>query len=124
MEVFFVFVVWLGAAIACGVWADSRGRSGFGWFFFSVLLSPLIGLILVAVLTDLKAKQVEEDLRRQDQRREHERQLESLRAVTTTATVAAKGSITDELTKLAALKQQGILTEEEFQSQKAKLLGA
>ena len=31
-------------------------------------------------------------------------------------------SIADELTKLAALKEQGILTDEEFQIQKAKLL--
>lgn len=32
-------------------------------------------------------------------------------------------STADELTKLAALRDQGILTEEEFASQKAKLLG-
>lgn len=33
------------------------------------------------------------------------------------------GSLADELTKLAGLRDQGILTEEEFQDQKAKLLG-
>ena len=33
------------------------------------------------------------------------------------------GSVADELTKLAALKGQGLLTTEEFNSQKARLLG-
>ena len=38
--------------------------------------------------------------------------------------VASKSpSIADELTKLAKLKNDGILTEEEFQAQKTKLLG-
>ena len=40
-----------------------------------------------------------------------------------TGGTAGKGSLSDELEKLAALKQQGILTEEEFQRAKARLLG-
>ncbi len=40
---------------------------------------------------------------------------------------AAAGGLTDEavdqLTKLAALHQQGVLTDEEFAAEKAKLLG-
>ena len=36
--------------------------------------------------------------------------------------VAQPSSVADELTKLAKLKADGILTEEEFQAQKAKLL--
>lgn len=38
------------------------------------------------------------------------------------APIASAGSVADELTKLANLKAQGILTEEEFQQQKQKLL--
>ena len=34
----------------------------------------------------------------------------------------AVSSVADELTKLAALKAQGVLTEEEFNKQKLKLL--
>ena len=33
------------------------------------------------------------------------------------------GSSADELAKLADLKQQGVLTDSEFEAQKAKLLG-
>jgi hypothetical protein len=36
---------------------------------------------------------------------------------------AQRASIADELSKLAALRDQGVLTEEEFAAQKARLLG-
>ena len=44
-------------------------------------------------------------------------------APTAPATTAAAPSYLDELERLAALRDQGILTEEEFQAQKAKILG-
>ena len=47
MEVFFF---WFFGSIAAGIWAANKGRSGFGWFVFSMLLSPLLGLIFVGVL--------------------------------------------------------------------------
>lgn len=48
-----VFIFWFGFSIAVGILASRRGRSGVGWFFFSVLLSPLLGLIFVLVLRSL-----------------------------------------------------------------------
>jgi uncharacterized membrane protein YiaA len=42
--------VWLLLAILIGVWAANRGRSGFGYFVLALLLSPLIGFIIVAVI--------------------------------------------------------------------------
>jgi hypothetical protein len=36
----------------------------------------------------------------------------------------AQGSTIEQLKELGALKEQGILTEEEFAAQKAKILGA
>lgn len=44
------FLFWLVFAVVVGVIAGSRGRSGIGWFFISVLISPLLGLILVMCL--------------------------------------------------------------------------
>jgi hypothetical protein len=49
MEVFFG---WIALSIAVGVWASKKGRSGFGWFVFSTLLSPLIGAVFVAIASD------------------------------------------------------------------------
>ncbi len=41
---------WLVGAIVVAVIASNRGRSGFGWFLLSLVLSPLICLILVLAL--------------------------------------------------------------------------
>lgn len=41
----------------------------------------------------------------------------------TTSLSASQGSVADELTKLAKLKEQGILTQEEFEKKKTELLG-
>jgi hypothetical protein len=40
------------------------------------------------------------------------------------APAGGEGSMIDQLKELGALKEQGILTEEEFAAQKAKLLGS
>jgi Short C-terminal domain len=44
-------------------------------------------------------------------------------AAPTPAAAPAEGSVIDQLKELGELKAQGILTEEEFAAQKAKLLG-
>ena len=48
-----VFVFWVLFAVAVGVFASNRGRSGFAWFVLSVLISPLLGLLFCAVAKDL-----------------------------------------------------------------------
>jgi hypothetical protein len=57
MEIFFI---WIILAITVGIVANSRGRSGVGWFLLSsLLLSPLLGLILVLCLTNLRKQALE-----------------------------------------------------------------
>lgn len=47
------FLGWFFLAIAVGVYASNhRGRSGFGWFLLSLLISPLVAFILVLVMKD------------------------------------------------------------------------
>jgi hypothetical protein len=54
----FVFF-WIGFAIIVGVAANNRGRSGIGWAFLAILISPILaGLLLLALsrrdlLTDI-----------------------------------------------------------------------
>jgi hypothetical protein len=50
------------------------------------------------------------------------RQLASTSRPTTPEPTQAVGSVADELAKLAALRDSGVLTEDEFEAQKAKLL--
>jgi hypothetical protein len=84
-----IFLIWLVLAAAVAYFADSRGRSGMGFFFLSVILSPLLGFIVLLVTKDLKAEEEKEKLQREEREREeqrhredHEKQLESLRALT------------------------------------------
>jgi len=46
-------IFWLLFAVAAGVYAGNRGRSGFGWFLISALISPLLGILFIAVSKDL-----------------------------------------------------------------------
>jgi hypothetical protein len=55
MMTFFFF--WFTFAIIVGVIASSRERSGFGWFLLAMVISPLLALILVALLPSLKPVQ-------------------------------------------------------------------
>ena len=48
-----ILVFWLLLSVVAGVYAGIKGRSSFGWFFISCLVSPVIGLLLVAILPRL-----------------------------------------------------------------------
>jgi hypothetical protein len=43
-------ILWLILCILVGVYASSKGRSGFGYFILSAFLSPLLGIIIVLIL--------------------------------------------------------------------------
>jgi len=47
-------VSWLGFTVVVAIFASSRGRSTFGWAIISLIFSPLLAGLLVAVLPDLK----------------------------------------------------------------------
>jgi hypothetical protein len=51
-------IFWLALAIVIGVAAARRGRSGLGWLFLSLILSPLIAAILLALLPDRRYEEV------------------------------------------------------------------
>ena len=44
-----IWILWILFSIFVGIAASGRGRSGFGYFLLSLLLSPIIGLIIVLV---------------------------------------------------------------------------
>jgi hypothetical protein len=51
-----IFAIWAFLAICVGLFAGSRGRGSGSWFFISLILSPLLGLILLALLPNLANK--------------------------------------------------------------------
>jgi hypothetical protein len=56
VEIFFFWVIF---AILVGVYASNKGRSGAGFFFLSLLLSPLIGFIIAALSSPQREKVAE-----------------------------------------------------------------
>lgn len=125
---FSLLVSWLLLSWGVGALASSRGRSGGGYFLLSFFASPIVALIVVLVIKNIN----EENKKYFRAAHEHEMQLESIKAIsraTTDSIPATKSnfssqpfSIADELTKLGALKEKGLLTEEEFSVQKQQLL--
>jgi hypothetical protein len=49
-----LFAIWLVFAVLVGIAANARGRSGFGWFILAVIISPLIGILFVLAMPNLK----------------------------------------------------------------------
>lgn len=50
----FVVAIWLLCALAAGIVASSKGRSGIGWFLLSLLLFGILGLLIVGFMPSLK----------------------------------------------------------------------
>ena len=49
MEVIFI-AFWLFLCVLVGVFANNRGRFGFGWGIVAFMLSPLLGWLVVLAL--------------------------------------------------------------------------
>jgi hypothetical protein len=112
---FFAFVIWIWVLVA--VFIDifrSRDLSGWGkalWFLF-VLFVPIIGVLTYLIARGHKMQEhATEDARAQDA---------AIRAYVQDA--ASAPSSADELQKLAGLRDHGVISEAEFEREKAKIL--
>ena len=114
---FFLFFIWIWLLIT--VFADvfrSHDLSGWGkalWVLFVIIL-PYLG-VLVYLIARGKSMQ-ERVIARRLSRRRHTRQY--IQEVSSTG----GASTAEELTKLAQLRDSGVITADEFAAQKAKIL--
>jgi hypothetical protein len=46
MEIFVIFVFWILFSALVGAYASKKGRSGIGYFFLALFLSPLIAFVV------------------------------------------------------------------------------
>lgn len=137
MEV--LLLVWVIFAACIAALADMRGRSPIGYAALSFFLSPVIALIALLVTPNLVAeaekervRKEDEDRREEERRRQHERELESIKAIANSAAAHPEArpievpasSVADELEKLAALRDKGVLTDTEFSQLKMDLLAS
>lgn len=115
--IFFLWLVWIWVVVM--VFIDifrSRDLSGWGkalWFLF-VLLIPLVGVLVYLIA---RGSEMHERAARQAEQQDRE-----FRAYVQDA--AGPGSSADQLAKLADLRDRGVLSPQEFEREKAKLLAA
>lgn len=139
-----VVIVWLALAICLGFLADSRGRSGIGWGLCAFILSPLLLLIVLLCMADLKKQQLESDLVVARNRQTSAQpalspwaspsppaapgpvfapQAASRAASAPASPEIAPQLIATELERLSALVDRGRLTDDEYGEMKRRLLG-
>jgi hypothetical protein len=113
---FFMFVIWIWLLIS--IFADifRSDISGFGkaaWIFFVIIL-PFLGVLvyLIANGTKMQERSMKQAA---DVQQAQDNYIKSV--------AGGGGSTADELDKLSKLHDAGKLTDAEFASQKAKLLG-
>ena len=117
-EDFVMLTFYLIASIVCGIigWNKNltfkdRNHSFIGYFMLSFLATPLVGLILaIALKNNRKVEKVEiQNSKDTDDNKNHSSNSEPI-------------DTTEQIKKLSELKDQGVLTDEEFQSKKKDLL--
>jgi len=119
MLYFFLWIIWIWILIM--VFIDifrSRDLSGWGkalWFLF-VLFIPLIGVLVYLIARGGKMQQhATRDAQQQDQQ---------FRQYVQEAAASSPASTADQLSKLAELRDRGVISAEEFDREKAKVLAA
>jgi hypothetical protein len=115
MFIFFLWIAWL--ILLFRIFGDIFTSDDMGggaktlWVIFVVFL-PFLGVLIYVIVRGKSMGQ-----RQMDAAREREAAFQDYVRQT-----AGTSSSADEIAKLAALKDQGVLTEQEFAAQKAKLL--
>jgi Short C-terminal domain/Phospholipase_D-nuclease N-terminal len=119
MFIFFLWVIWIWILIT--VFIDifrSHDLGGFAkalWFLF-VLFIPLIGVLVYLIA---RGGKMHEHAAQQAQQQDAE-----ARAYIQQAAASAPASTADQLAKLADLRDRGVISAEEFEREKAKVLAA
>jgi ABC-type multidrug transport system fused ATPase/permease subunit len=119
MFIFFLWVIWIWILIT--VFIDifrSHDLGGFAkalWFLF-VLFIPLIGVLVYLIA---RGGKMHEHAAQQAQQQDAE-----ARAYIQQAAASAPASTADQLAKLADLRDRGVVSAEEFEREKAKVLAA
>jgi hypothetical protein len=114
LYIFVLFAwIWLLVAVFGDIFRSDMGGWGkAGWTIFVIVL-PLLGVLIYLIVHggDMQDRSARDAIVADQAQREY------IRSVAGTSTSAA-----DELTKLSALRDSGVISQSEFDTQKAKLL--
>lgn len=107
---------WLVLSIVIGIIGSYRKIGGFWSFLISILLSPIVGFIVVLFSKSKKQEEYEKKLL--GVQREQRDELEEIKQN------ISKKSIPDELERIKKMKDEGLLSEEEYQKAKEKIISS
>lgn len=113
-----IFFGWFILSLIVGAVGSGRKIGFISAFFISLLLSPLVGLIFTLV-----SKSNEEEAYQEKVLEVQKNQEEALKRISETE----KGnpvSVADELQKLKKLRDENLITEDEFRQLKSKLINS
>jgi hypothetical protein len=117
MLIFFLWILWFFLLfwIIFDIFRseDLSGWGKAGWLIFVIIL-PFLGVFVYSIA---RGKEMGEH-----QVRAAQQQDQARRQYIRETTAGSGGSSAEELVKLAQLRDQGVLTDQEFAAQKAKLL--
>lgn len=114
MLILFLWVAWIMLVFYVIVdifRSDMRGLSKALWAIF-IIIVPWLGVLIYLIANGDKMTQRNVDAAQQQQA-----QMDAY-----IRSAAGTGGTADELTKLAALRDQGVISADEFEAQKSKLL--
>ena len=115
---FFLFFAWIWLVISVFIdifrSSDLSGWGKAGWTIF-VLVIPVIGVLVYLIARGDQMQQRKID----DAAAQQQASAEYIRSVSGDG---GSASVSDELSKLGQLRDDGTLTDDEYQQQKAKLL--
>lgn len=111
---FFGFLFWFVISIVVGAVASNKGRSGIGWFFISLLITPIISLIILLCIGDSDEKK-EASLKKAMSVINQEKKIKQ------DDTLTQEQAIT-ELEKAKKLLALEVISQEEYDAKKAELM--
>ena len=119
MFVFFIFVMWIWLVITIFIDIfrnhEMNGWAKAGWSIFIIFL-PLLGVLIYMIVHggDMQRRKMAEAAEMQQAQNDYIRQVAD----------SGGDNTADQLEKLKSLHDQGVLTDDEFAAQKAKVLGS
>jgi phosphate/sulfate permease len=118
-------LIWIVLSLVVALVAESRGRTGFGFLVLSLLLSPLVGFLVVISVRNLAAEKrakAAEEAREAAASKARQEEMQRQAVLIAEASKVGATSAADELEKLAALRDRGVITSAEFDERKARIL--
>lgn len=113
-----IILLWLVGSLIVGAIGSGKTIGFGGAFLLSLLLSPLFGFIIVLFYPSKESQQ-----QSLEQQKMQTQILQSMAASQSSSVSDRQHSIADEIQKLKSLHEDGAITEQEFVTQKQKLLG-